>query len=57
MSRTYSLVYQVMAMTEYEAIHKAARMLREEVHLIKTESLELVAPGWWKVTLRVSEDS
>lgn len=57
MSHRYELSYEVSATTKYEAVFKAVQMLRDGVSPIRVLSAVETAPGWWKVTLKVAEDS
>lgn len=54
---SYTLAYEVHASGKYEAIVKATGMLRKDVRLIAVASTEEVAPGFWKVSMKVAEDA
>lgn len=57
MSHRYQIAYEVPATSKFEAVSKAVQMLRENVSPARVAEAVEIAPGWWKVTLKVSEDS
>jgi hypothetical protein len=56
-SHQYSITYEVVAASRYEAITLATGMLRSDVDLRGLGDVVEVTPGFWKVTLNVREDT
>jgi hypothetical protein len=56
-SHQYTMSYEVVAYTRWEAINAATALLRTEVRVRGLVRVEEVAPGLWKVSLAVEEDT
>jgi hypothetical protein len=56
-SHHYVITYEVTASSKWEAQERAIRMLRTDVRLRSLGETTEVAPGFWKVSLHVDEDS
>lgn len=52
----YVIVYEVEATTYLDAVTKAGTMLRTDVRLLGIHKAVPSTPGWWRVSLDVSED-
>ena len=54
---SYSIAYDVQAVTQLEAINKATTGLRSALTLRGVRSCEVIRPGWWRVVLSVWEET